>query len=59
VVCHALSKLLAPCQKFSLKLLAGAFPRGFHQRSENGRNKKRIGKDKRNSVFFDSLAATR
>src|SRR3989344_3466375 len=35
----AVSKLPAPCQKFSLRLLAGACPRGFHRPSEKVRSK--------------------
>src|SRR3989338_3781559 len=30
----------APCQKFSLRRLAGACPRGFHRHSENVRNRR-------------------
>src|SRR3990167_989339 len=38
-VCLAVSKLPAPCQKFSLRRLAGACPRGFRHHSENVRSK--------------------
>src|SRR3989344_6159216 len=38
-VCLFVSTLPAPCQKFSLRQLAGACPRGFRRRSESVRSK--------------------
>src|SRR3989338_4039267 len=38
-VCLSVSILPAPCQKFSLRRLAGACPRGFHHHSENVRSR--------------------
>src|SRR3989344_7523350 len=37
--CLVASKLPAPCQKFSLRQLAGACPHGFRHHSENVRSK--------------------
>src|SRR3989344_1984991 len=36
----SVSKLPAPCQKFSLRRLAGAYPRGFHHHSERVLNRR-------------------